>query len=352
MRGLITSIAATLAVALSTSAAADPVTDSMKLSERLYEDATRGGGGTLNRPRSALLEAHWSRLAAAMFEAANAADPRFESLLGLAPSGSAADGQAAVLAAAHGVLVHAFPDRKAELDQSLAFNLAQLPAGAARDEGVRLGTEAARLANARVVFAKGAKPWLEQPVPAFGAYVGTNEPMLGSWRWGYRPWLLKDLTSIKVGPFPAVGSESYTSSYEETRRIGAKDSKERTPAQTAAARFWANALNPVPTIRNVAASRRMPLVEVARLNALMMLSEMDVIYMVDLNKLGQARWRPTTAIRLGDQDGNDRTVGDPSWEPYLRTPTSGEFPCGHCTSGAAMGALFEAEPVPLASAGR
>ena len=36
-----------------------------------------------------------------------------------------------------------------------------------------------------------------------------------------------------------------------------------------------------------------------------------------------------TAIRLGDADGNDRTVGEPAWEPYLRTPTSGEFPCGH-----------------------
>lgn len=329
-----------------TPAMADPVTDQMLLSERLYGDTTRGGNAALNRVRDPLVEAHWSRLAAAMFEAANAADPRYASLLGLPAAQRPADGEAAVMAAAHGVLVRAFPARKADLDESLAFNLAQRPQGANRDEGVRLGQEAARLANARVVFAEGAKPWLEQPVPATGAYVGTNEPMLGSWRWGYRPWLLPDLTSIKVRPFPDFRSEAYAASYDETRRLGAKDSKERTPAQTAAARFWVDALNPVPTIRNVAASRRMPLVEVARLNALMHLTDMDVIYMVDLNKLGQARWRPTTAIRLGDGDGNDRTVGEPAWEPYLRTPTSGEFPCGHCTSGAAMGALFEAELGP------
>lgn len=349
MRGLTITIAATLAVACSTPALADPVTDAMDLSKRLYNEGQRGAGGVLNRPRTALVDAHWSRLAAAMFEAANAADPRYEPLLGLAPASGPADVDAAVLAAAHGVLVHAFPARKSELEEMLAFNLAQRPTGAARDAGIKLGEEAARLANARVVFAEGAQPWLTQPVSGPGAYVGTNEPMAGSYRWGYRPWLLKDMQAIRVGAFPKLDSAAYAASYEETRRLGARESKERTSAQSAAARFWVNALDMVPTIRNVAKGRGLPLVETARLNALAHLIDMDAIYMVDLNKLGQARWRPSTAIRMGDTDGNDQTAGDPAWEPYLRNPGSSEFPCGHCTSGSALGALFGSELGPYSA---
>lgn len=345
MRGLITSIVAALAAVIPAAAVADPVTDAMLLSERFYGEGTRAMG-PVNRPRTPLLEAHWSRLAAAMFEAANAADPRYTPLLGLSPAAGPADPEAAVHAAVHGVLLTAFPSRKTELDEALAFNLAQRPAGSARDAGVRLGEEAARLANARVVFAEGTTPWLQQPTSAPGAFVGSNEPMMGSYRWGYRPWLLKDMSAIRHGAFPDLTSEAYARSFDETRRLGSINSKERTAAQTMAARFWVDALNPVPTIRNVALARKLPLVEIARLNALMLLTDMDVIYMVDQNKFGQARWRPSTAIRLAADDNNPATSPDPTWEPYLRNPGSSEFPCGHCTSAAAMAAQFEAELGP------
>jgi hypothetical protein len=54
-------------------------------------------------------------------------------------------------------------------------------------------------------------------------------------------------------------------------------------------------------------------------------------------------WRPVTAIRNGDIDGNDATERDPSWSPLVETPMHPEYPCAHCISAAAIGAVLKAE---------
>ena len=41
-------------------------------------------------------------------------------------------------------------------------------------------------------------------------------------------------------------------------------------------------------------------------------------------------WRPVTAIRNGDLDGNEETTRDPAWEPIIATPMHPEYPCAHC----------------------
>jgi hypothetical protein len=37
-------------------------------------------------------------------------------------------------------------------------------------------------------------------------------------------------------------------------------------------------------------------------------------------------WRPVTAIREGDTDGNDATAGDPSWNSLQNTPAIPDYP--------------------------
>jgi hypothetical protein len=54
-------------------------------------------------------------------------------------------------------------------------------------------------------------------------------------------------------------------------------------------------------------------------------------------------WRPFTAIRNGDQDGNDATERDASWLPFIDTPMHPEYPCAHCTAAGAYGAVLQAE---------
>ena len=47
-------------------------------------------------------------------------------------------------------------------------------------------------------------------------------------------------------------------------------------------------------------------------------------------------WRPITAIRLGDRDGNPATEGDADWQPLIDTPNFPEYPSGHAAISAAI----------------
>src|SRR5699024_3259485 len=40
-------------------------------------------------------------------------------------------------------------------------------------------------------------------------------------------------------------------------------------------------------------------------------------------------WRPVTAIRRADVDGNPRTFADEAWEPLIATPPYPDYPSGH-----------------------
>ena len=53
-------------------------------------------------------------------------------------------------------------------------------------------------------------------------------------------------------------------------------------------------------------------------------------------------WRPVTAIRNGDMDGNDATERDAAWEPLIPTPMHPEYPCAHCISDSSMASVLSA----------
>jgi hypothetical protein len=67
--------------------------------------------------------------------------------------------------------------------------------------------------------------------------------------------------------------------------------------------------------------------------------------MVD-GKLTYSFWRPLTAIRNGDQDGNPATQRDANWEPLLKTPLHPEYPCGHCVIISALTTVLATEGPP------
>jgi VCPO second helical-bundle domain len=60
-------------------------------------------------------------------------------------------------------------------------------------------------------------------------------------------------------------------------------------------------------------------------------------------KYHYAFWRPITAIRAGDTDGNAATVGDPAWSTLLpATPNHPEYPSAHsCVTPAGAQAIAE-----------
>src|SRR5439155_10673682 len=53
-------------------------------------------------------------------------------------------------------------------------------------------------------------------------------------------------------------------------------------------------------------------------------------------------WRPFTAIRNGDIDGNPATERQADWLPIDNTPLHPEYPCAHCIVSSAVAATIKA----------
>jgi hypothetical protein len=130
--------------------------------------------------------------------------------------------------------------------------------------------------------------------------------------------------------------------YNEIKAVGAKNSTTRTPAQTETARFW-EANGPViyyPVVRSVANMPGRDVTQNARLFALTAEAIDDALIAVFDAKYQYNFWRPITAIRNGDIDGNDATERDAGWLPLVDAPMHPEYPCAHCiVSGAVAGVL-------------
>jgi hypothetical protein len=146
-------------------------------------------------------------------------------------------------------------------------------------------------------------------------------------------------------PPPALESAQWARDYNEIREFGARDSTRRSARQTEDARFWLATTGDVyyPIVRQIAANRRLDLVDTARLYALAAMARADAFIAVFDAKYHYELWRPVTAIRNGDIDNNPATERDPDWRPIDATPMHPEYPCAHCIVAASMASVLEAE---------
>jgi hypothetical protein len=157
---------------------------------------------------------------------------------------------------------------------------------------------------------------------------------------------------FRPGPPPSLTSALWARDYDEVKEIGGKNSTRRTAEQTVIARFWEATLPPVyhGVVRSVATLPGREITRNARLFAAVTQATDDALIAVMDAKYHYNFWRPITAIRNGDTDGNDATQRDPSWTPFLDTPMHPEYPCAHCIVAAALGTVLRAEigmdPVP------
>jgi hypothetical protein len=128
------------------------------------------------------------------------------------------------------------------------------------------------------------------------------------------------------GP-PALASPTYARDFNEVKAVGGKVSTVRTPDQTEIARFWFEGPGNWNTIaRVVAAGRKLDAHDSARLLALMDLAMADSYIAGWKIRYVYDSWRPVTAIREGDNDGNDATAGDPNWDSLQNTPSVSDYP--------------------------
>lgn len=247
-----------------------------------------------------------------------------------------ADPKAAAASAAYHVLAQQFPTQEASLHQWLESSLATIPDGTRETRGVALGQRVAQVivdlrtndgSNETSAYTPGTAP---------GDYQYTMDGFI------YRPgwqnvdlWALKSADQFRPGAPPPLWSKAYTRAYEEVRSKGALDSATRTEDETNYAKFWfefsESGWNRITRI--LARQERLGLAKTARLFALVNMALADSYVAGWEAKFHYDTWRPITAIRAADADGNPATVADAKWEPLMTTPPVQDYPSTHSILG-------------------
>lgn len=254
-----------------------------------------------------------------------------------APDGARPD--AAADQAAHDVLLALYPAKRADVDTLLAAELAAIPDGQAKTDGVAVG-----VATAQQIVAQRAGDGSATPPPAFvagtqpGDYRPTPPknaaPMYTGWG-AVTPFLLDDAQQFRPAAPPAVDSPAYVAALDEVRSVGRDSSTTRTPDQTVAGKFWSSA--PIWTTWNqiaqqVATDRHTGLAETAAAFAAMDLALADTTIALYDAKYVEHVWRPVTAIQ----------TGDPGWTPLTPTAADPSYPGAHSALSTAAATVLTA----------
>ena len=290
-------------------------------------------------------------LHAAVFEATNAITGRYGS--GLKPeTAPGASIDAAVAAASRASLLELLPAQRAAIDTAYETALGKIADGPSKAAGVVVGAKAAAAILAARAGDGAASPETYRPSALPGAYVPTVVPVVTQWS-QRKPWLMAVPDQFRPGPPPRLDSEAWARDFGEVKALGGKGSTRRTAEQTAIARFWEATLPPIyhGLARAIASDPAREVTQNARLFAAVTQASDDAIIAVFDAKYHYAFWRPITAIRNGDLDGNDATERDASWTPFIDTPMHPEYPCAHCIVASALATVLQAEvgagPMPI-----
>jgi hypothetical protein len=256
-----------------------------------------------------------------------------------ATSAAGASQEAAAAAAAYGVLKGLFPNRAAQYQAAYDDYIAAIPADDAKTRGIAVGTEVAtaivalRANDGRltaVTYAAGTAP---------GNFRGVNP--VGTFNRFIKPFAVTSLSQFRAPPPPALDSAAYAADFNEVLALGAATSSTRSADQLESARFHTEA-PPNLLTRNYRAfamdSRT--LADNARGMAMLWVAQADAGNTCFESKYFFDFWRPTSAIRFADTDGNAATAMDAAWTPVVTTPNHPEYPSAHmCGNSAAMAAL-------------
>ena len=257
---------------------------------------------------------------------------------------------AAAAAAAHDVLVALYPAFQTMLDTRLQESLAEVPAGPERDAGVAVGeTVAGRVLALRsddgsnvppapFVFGSDPGDYMSTP-PNFPA-----QPVFVHWS-AVRPFALERASQFRPEPPPPLASRAYSVAFAQVRSLGNATGSTATGDQALAGRFWNGAIQNYwnEIAQSAAMADGLSTTDSARLFALLDLTFADAVIAFYDAKYTYTFWRPVTAVRAADSDGNRSTTGDPTWVPEVtKTPADPSYPGAHAVISAAGATVLSA----------
>jgi hypothetical protein len=281
----------------------------------------------------------------AVFEAVNAITGGYEPYVGTIDAPAGASAEAAAATAAYRVLKTYFPGA-ATLDPAYAASLAAIPEGPAKADGIETG-EAAAAQMIALRTGDGSSPaefylpassepgvWQTTPScsPAGGVFFHWHNvtpfgipSVAGSLSW---------MEEFLPDPPPRLTSTRYAKDYREVKSVGSLHSTERPQDRADVVRFF-TASSPSFVFnlvaRQVAVAQGKALSENARALALLNMATNDSLVVSFGAKYYYLFWRPETAIRAGDLDGNAKTRPDASFVPFIATPCFPSYPSNHAS---------------------
>jgi PAP2 superfamily len=251
-----------------------------------------------------------------------------------APRGASPD--AAAAAAARTALLALLPSQQQAIDAKYQDSLSQIGAGPRVEQGVQVGEQAAReILAARANDGATATPPTFVPQAGPGEYQLTppnfQQPVFTHWA-AVKPFALGSASQFRPPAPPAVTSARYTDDFDEVKSLGELNSTTRSPEQTTIGKFWG--AGPVQNVWNQIAQMAAlqyhdTLAQNARMFALLDTSLADGVIALYDAKYAYHRWRPVTAVRAADTDGNPDTAGDANWTPLATTALDPSYPGAH-----------------------
>jgi hypothetical protein len=225
--------------------------------------------------------------------------------------------------------------------------LAEIPDGQAKTDGIAVGEAAAAAmllaraddgSNDLVAYTPGSAPGDWRPTP-----TGFAPALLPGWG-QVTPFGLESGSQFRLQAPPHLQTEKYANDYNEVKLLGRIDSPFRPQDRADVARFYA--MTPPVQVwsapaRAVSFAQGKTLSENARIFAVLSMAMADASIAMWDSKYHYSFWRPVTAIRLGDTDGNPLTEADPTWLPLIPTPAHPSYASGHASVSAAAKAVME-----------
>jgi hypothetical protein len=295
----------------------------------------------------------------AMFDAVNAVlDGHYRPFASKPASAPGASPEAAAIRAAYIVALHEFPSSQSQAIE-LAYNASIEGLDASQqaiDDGIAVGEKAAnevlatregdnRNLEELTGYTPGSGPGVWIPTPS-----GSPNPQTPFLQF-VRPFGYDEPSRFRPSGPPPLDSRTYAIDYNEIKDLGRLSGSSRTEDQSATARFWSPSASAlwIANIRSLASGK--DLLTAARFEAIGIAAVQNALIAAWDAKFTYMFWRPVTAIRAGDTDGHSETEGDPTWTPFLITPSHPEYPAAHTTVGAsALGfytVWFDTDQFPL-----
>ena len=298
---------------------------------------------------------------AAIHDALNSIDRRHQSFAYRAQGPAGASVDAAVATAARDVLVPVLEELTPPFDgcsaaavtvveAEYASAMSELPDGTSTDDGVAVGAAAAGAVLAQregdgsdtpllvtdYVTGSGPGQWQLTPDRPFAFAPGWGE---------VDPFVLRRADQFRPSPPAPLPSRRYARDVAEIKALGGDGvttPSSRTAEQTEIGYFWLES-SPLAwnrIARSLAGSEDLDEWEAARLLGLLNLALADGYVASFDTKYHYSFWRPVTAIRAADDDGNRWTTGDSTWTPLVTTAPIPDHDSAHAVEGGAAAAVF------------